>query len=213
MFIDNGKNPDELYNESLCFWLPPKTPYGNFQLKYMKIVQRIDAANRRIADSYCLWETCTTKRILLSGEYERHIFANEEAIYMLRRVADELISLIWCLSKYNEKGEFPSKIKINCLAEVIHQKSDSRHEVFRDHIEFMITLNAISNAFKHSFINSDHILLGADEPCVHALALDYDNLKNEPVFYNVRLSLIVEKYNAFYSSCNNWLRQYSEENR
>ncbi|MGP9807742.1 hypothetical protein ACT3TQ_07320 [Halomonas sp. AOP12-C2-37] len=213
MFIENGKKPDDAYHASLSFWLPPDNPYGNFQLKYMKIVQRLDEANRKIADSYKFWEACKTGGMIPIGAYECHVFANEEAIYMLRRAADELISLIWCLSKYEEDGEYPRKIKINCLASVIHQNDDARHEAFKDHIGLMTKLNDISNAFKHSFINSNHTLWGSDEPCIHALALGYDNLNKEPVFHNVTLSSVVEKYNAFYRSCNNWLKQYSEKNR
>ncbi len=46
VWIDNGKSPDEPYNASLGFWLPPDTPYGNFGLKLMKLCDRIDKANR-----------------------------------------------------------------------------------------------------------------------------------------------------------------------
>ena len=51
LLVKNGKDPDDLYNASLGFWLPPNTPYGNLQLKYMKIICRIDEANRKIADN------------------------------------------------------------------------------------------------------------------------------------------------------------------
>jgi len=42
LFIVNGKKPGEPYNEVLSFWLPPDSPYGNLQLKYMKIILRLD---------------------------------------------------------------------------------------------------------------------------------------------------------------------------
>ncbi|MFP6797995.1 MAG: hypothetical protein VCA39_02665 [Pseudomonas sp.] len=213
MIIDNGKQPDEPYNISLWLWLPSDTPYGNFQLKYMKIVQRLDEANRKIAESCYFWNCCIGESDLLAGAFERHIFSNESTIYMLRRAADELVSLIWCLSKFEETGSYPSKIKIDCLGAVIAQPECERHEALSQHIEIMNILNDIANAFKHSFINSDHTLIGAGEPRIHALGLAYNKLSSEPEFYDVPLSTLVEKYNNFYRSCVDWLRSYSQNNR
>lgn len=212
--IENGKTPDELYNATLGYWLPPKSPYGNFQLKFMKIIQRLDEANRKLIDSYKFWRECKScANFPVFNAYEKHIFSNEEAIYMLRRAADELVSLIWCLSKYEETKQYPQKIDIDCLGAVLSQKKVDRLEVFEPHIEIMTELNNIANAFKHSFINSDHSLIGGDEPRIHALALNYNKLISDPVFYDVALRTIVEKYNDFFIGCNSWLRGYSERNR
>jgi hypothetical protein len=49
--IDNGKSPGEPYNVGLAFWLPTDSPYGNFNLKLMKLCQRLDEANRRLIDN------------------------------------------------------------------------------------------------------------------------------------------------------------------
>ena len=62
----------------------------------MKIIQRLDEANRRISDSWQFWNYCKTGGIIQIGAYERHIFSNEEAVYMLRRAADELVSFTYC---------------------------------------------------------------------------------------------------------------------
>lgn len=212
--IENGKKPDEPYNATLGYWLPPNSPYGNFQLKFMKIIQRLDEANRKIIDSYKFWEASKVPNgFIVTGAYEQHIFSNEEAIYMLRRAADELVSLIWCLSKYEETNNYPTKIKIDCLGAVLSQNIKNRLVVFESHIEIMTILNEIANAFKHSFINSDLTLLDSDAPCIHALALDYNKLASDPVFHNVSLKIVVEKYNEFFISCNSWLKEYSERNR
>jgi len=213
MLIDNGKKPDEPYNAALGFWLPSGSPYGNFQLKYMKIIQRLDEANRRINESQHFWSICRSGCMLPVGALERHVMANEEAIYMLRRAADELVSLVWCLSKYEENGDYPSKIKVDCLGAVITQDENARHEAFAEHIEVMKILNDIANAFKHSFINSDHTLLGAEEPRIHALGLAYNKLSSQPEFYDVSLPTLIEYYNEFYKSCISWLKAYSERNR
>lgn len=213
MFIENGKKTDDPYNAALGFWLPPDSPYGNFQLKYIKLIQRLDEANRKIAESRQFWDQCQGGGTLPIGALERHVFANEEAVYMLRRAADELVSLVWCLSKYEQNGQYPSKIKIDCLGAVVAQRDNARLEVFSDHIELMKILNDIANAFKHSFINSDHTLLGSEEPRVHALGMAYNKLDSEPQYYDVSLDSLIEKYNEFYKSCVSWLSAYSERNR
>ncbi len=104
IWIDNGKIPDEPYSARLGFWLPPNSPYGNFQLKLMKICQRIDEANRRLTESRAFWEQARPDGISPPNALQRHIYANEQAIYLLRRTADEMISLIWCLSEWQTKG-------------------------------------------------------------------------------------------------------------
>ncbi len=207
--IENGKAPDDLYNAALGFWLPPDTPYGNLQLKYMKIILRLDEANRRISDSWKFWEDYVKRNVLFMNLIERHVFSNEEAVYMLRRAGDELVSMIWLLEKYESNGEYPRQIKIDCLGDVISQSDESRLSVFSDHIELMQVLNEIANAFKHSFINSDHNLISAEEPRIHALSLKYNKLSSDAVFYDIPVDELVTKYNAFYKACVKWLSDYS----
>ena len=212
LLINNGKQPEEYYNARLGFWLPPDTPYGNFQLKYIKIIQRIDEANRKIIDTFKFWAE-VKDGVFPSNSYEKHIFANEALITMMRRAADELISLIWCLETHQRKNEFPSKIKIDSIALLIKQRDENRLDLYNDHIDLLIQLNEIANAFKHSFINSDHNIFGAEEPRVHALALDYNNLKNDAVFHDVSLVKLIEQYSIFFQDCINWLSEYSQKNR
>jgi hypothetical protein len=59
-------------------------------------------------------------------------------------------------------------------------------------------LNEISNAYKHSFINSEVTLLGRDEPVVFALALKYNRLDKSPQFHSVALSDVVQQFSGFY---------------
>jgi len=177
-------------------------------------IQRLDEANRKIIDSHTFWTACkTSDGFIPPNAHERHVFSNEEAIYMLRRAADELVSLIWCLSKYEETNQYPTKIKIDCVGSLLAQNEGSQNSIFKPHLEIMTLLNEIANAFKHSFINSAHTLLGENEPCIHALSLNYNKLSSEAVFHNVSLKFVVEKYNDFYNDCNIWLSEYSERNR
>jgi hypothetical protein len=83
--IRNGKATQDLYNAALGFWLPPDTPYGNLQLKNMKIVLRLDEANRRIASAYRHW--VKLQSVLSSGAFwqghalSRHHFELESAVF------------------------------------------------------------------------------------------------------------------------------------
>jgi len=70
---------------------------GTFQLKLMKLCDRIDEANRRLAEAVLFGERARPGGISPTNAIQRHIYTNEQAIYLLRRAADEMISLIWCL--------------------------------------------------------------------------------------------------------------------
>jgi hypothetical protein len=110
--IDNGKTPDEPYNARLGFWLPPDSPYGNFQLKYMKIIQRLDEANKSIITNCACWET-----IITATGFSNLDFSGELIVYHLRKACDELISLAWCLNYYLKSDSYPRKIEASINAQ------------------------------------------------------------------------------------------------
>jgi hypothetical protein len=210
--INNGKLPNEPYNATLGFWLPTYTPYGNFTLKLMKISSRVDEVNRSVAESYELWEIIKTNQMLPVGLYDKHVFAMEKAIYHMRRLCDELISLVWCLSKWErDKGVWPEKIAIDCIYGALNSKDDELDviDVFKKHKEILQTLNDIANAFKHSFINTDHNLLGTNEPCVHALGLKNNILSFGSVFHNVSMFQLVSAFDKMYQDAFGWLKLFS----
>jgi len=211
--INNGKQPDDPIN-AMLHWipLPSETPYGNFQLKFVKIVQRIDQANRRIRESVANWELCQADVPAL-GAYETHVFCNEEIVYMIRRAADELISLLWCLSSLENEGRYPERIKVDCLGSVLNQDAKERHQAVAQHVELIRMLNEMSNAFKHSFVNSDQSLLGADGPRIHSLAIHRNRLGANPEFHGVLLSELIDHFDRFYGSCVDWLGDWSDRNQ
>lgn len=211
--IDNGKTPEEPYNARLGFWLPPDSPYGNFQLKFVKLCQRIDEANRRLIDSAHYWSQTNTDGMLTINSLEKHMFANEQAVYLMRRAADELISLVWCLMEMESNGEYPPSIDVDCIGALLHKTQEQVSLVFQEHTPVLETLNEISNAFKHSFVHSDVTLLGRDEPRVHALALNGNALKSGVKFHDVPLAAFVAEYGRFYNCGVDWLRTFSERRR
>ncbi len=212
IWIDNGKSPDERYNDKLGFWLPPDSPYGNFQLKLMKICTRIDEANRRLTESRAFWEQARPDGISPPNAFQRHIYANEQAIYLLRKAADEMISLIWCLSEWKTKDVYPREIKIDCIGALLKQPPEQHLPPCKQHTNMLTVLNEVANAFKHSFVQSDIDVIGRDEPCVNALSLDYNKLASETKFHSVSLAWLAKAFTAFYKDGIDWLRAFSGQN-
>ncbi len=213
VLVDNGKSPDEPYNARLGFWLPPDSPYGNFQLKLMKLCERLDEANRRLIESCSYWKQARAGAVLPVNVLERHVYANEQAVYLLRRAADDMIALIWCLSEWEMKGIYPQRIAVDCIGAVLKQPVERQLPPCRDYTEVLNALNEIANAFKHSFVHSDITLIGRDEPCVHALSLDHNKLVSGAKFHNVSLAWLVKGFSAFYQAGMGWLRAFSERHR
>lgn len=211
ILINNGKSPNEPHNARLDFWLPVDSPYGNFQLKLFKLSQRIDEANRRVGESWIFWEHSRIQEI--TNAYERHIYASEQAVYLLRRAADEIIALIWCLAEWERKQSYPQVIKIDCIGAVLKQRQEEQPPPCRTHIQLLTALNEVSNAFKHSFVQSDITLVGRDEPCVHALSLAYNRLDSGVRFHSFSLTWIAKSFTGFYEEAMNWLRAFSERHR
>ena len=217
--IDNGKTPDELFNARLLFWLPADSPYGNFQLKLLKLSERVDELNRKIGEAFELWSACRASPMLTTSLYHRHVYAIEYCVHAMRRIADELIALTYCLSAFEASGVYPDRIDIDEVGDLIkaHREQSRRAATvtatFGPHIAVLDVLNGVANAYKHSFIESDHTLMATEEPCIHALHLKHNRLLSEPQFYNVRLADAVRDFGQFYDEGMRWLRAYSERHR
>ncbi len=75
----------------------------------MKLCERIDEANLRLTESRAFWEQARVEGIAPVNALQRHTYANEQAIYLLRRTADEMIALIWCLSHWQRTASIPRR--------------------------------------------------------------------------------------------------------
>lgn len=90
----------------------------------------------------------------------RHHFASEEAVNMLRRTNDELVSLLWFIKARLDDGVSPEKLAVDTIYDVL----DLDWIVFECHRPLLNTLNEVTNAHKHSFIQSDLSIVGEQEP-------------------------------------------------
>ncbi|MDX3907463.1 MAG: hypothetical protein QHC78_17370 [Pigmentiphaga sp.] len=211
--IDNGKQPDDFHTACMSFWLPPNTPYGNLTLKLMKLIGRIDEANRRLAEVECFWAIAISP-VLHPNAAERHHYAIEQAIYLMRRAADDLIALISCLSDWKAEGDYPKRIQVDCIGFLLAEKNaPKRLPLYDSHLSMLRLLNEISNAYKHSFVQTDINLIGRDEPVAYALALDYNKLESGVQFFDAPLSSMVGDFTQFYKDCFTWLEEFSTQHR
>jgi hypothetical protein len=185
--------------------LPVDTPYGNLTLKLMNVWQRIGQANLRLQESYRHWEQFLTTQVLDGIDHgSRHRFAGEEAVFMLRRSADELVALIWVLETRELTGFYPPSVKLDSISGALARtwSLTEPHRWLHD------TLNQISNAHKHSFLQSDLNIVGAEEPCVAALAVDRNRLSQEVMFQNVTFASLADAFTTFVRDCFDRLKAF-----
>jgi len=203
--IETGRAPEENLNVRHMLPLPADTPFGNLSLKYTLIIERLDHVNLMLRTVYESHERALADPF--SGALLQHTLVAEQVIYWLRKTADELIGLYHLLTSREEIGRYPDRVSPESIGQLLHSKTTA--PLFADHIEFLATLNDISNAYKHSFINSDLNLVGRYEPVVNALGLRYNNLRNEPTLSSVPLRDIVAGFNAFFATVAQYLRSCS----
>lgn len=183
-------------------------------LKHSKIILRLDHVNRKLIHVYQDWEKVTSgSRASSSDSLMNHLLWMEEVIYFLRVTMDELISLCYLFYIFQKDKKYPSCIKVESIGQLIDvlkkPQEDTRAlgQIFIDFKDWLDTFNDVTNAYKHSFINSDHNTIGKDEPCVPVLHVRYNNLENGEKFYNLSLAEVIGKFNEFYGTAIHYIKQ------
>jgi hypothetical protein len=121
----------------------------------------------------------------------------EETVYWMRKTADEIIGLVAFVAERQATGKWPTALAPFPIADVLKKPP----AWVQPHLSFLNLLNEVSNAYKHSFVNSDLMLIGRDEPGVYALSLKDNNLdKNKPKLHNIRFAELVTRFDAFYQA-------------
>ena len=133
----------------------------------------------------------------ISDFFHKEKFAIEQIFYWLRKSADELISLLYVLDYHNLNDEYPIKIKIDCIGFLLIS-TDFYTDFVSKHNHLLTILNEVTNAYKHSFVNSQVLSYhGADYPVAYAYSLKRNNAGNEPQFYSVTINDFIIEYCTF----------------
>ena len=193
--LEIGKQPGDPLNLKHFLLLPANSPFGNLALKYLKVFQRLDHANHTILKVYA--QHATLRADPESPFISSHLFLQEEVIYWLRQSSDELISLTSVLNEWQRTGICPEHVPMDCIGALIVEEGSNQHA---QSFEFLATLNNVSNAYKHSFINTQLSLVGAEEPVVYALGLKRNKLSNTPSLYQVPFASLISGFNVFFAS-------------
>jgi len=199
--INNGKTPGEALNIKHAILLPSHTPYGNLLLKGTNIIRRIDRINieiQRVFSSYVHPSKQDINNPL--QDIMEHQFYEEEVIYWLKKTADEIISLAFVIEEWDRTGDWPNRITIDCIGALKSNPSDAIRKLFEPHTDDLNVLNEVANAYKHSFINTDINMMGAEQPGVIVLGLKRNKLLSEPEFYSVSFKDIVNRFSNFYET-------------
>ena len=187
--VNNGKTPNQYLSTLQMLPLPADTPFGNLALKYHKIISRTDHMNLRLHEVFESFNVMRKLSFMPPGIIE-HQFILEEIVYWMRRTIDELISLRYILYQKEITGDYPEKIEIDSIGALLNPK-DRKLKGFRDEFSvfnnFFEQFNKISNAHKHSFINSEISQIGNLEPFVFALSLDRNDLGKNPEFHAYKI--------------------------
>lgn len=193
--VSTGKQPEQHLNVVHMLPLPADTPFGNMAAKYSDIVLRLDHVNLLIRE---VFRGYARAKAADDGSITHHLLLAEELVYWIRKTADELIALVHILNERQSSGAYPERIDPDGIGPLLALKNIPAWA--QPHCGFLRLLNEISNAYKHSFINSDAMLVGRDEPGVYALSLKRNDLEKETTLYNIRLTELVVRFDAFFQS-------------
>lgn len=176
------------FNKLQLISLPTNTNFGNLNLIWMQIIVRIESCNSEIINIYDDFYN-SKKELALSGTVDvslvigyREIMKIEQLFYWLRKTSDELISLIFILYYFKENTRYPIKIKVSSIGEFLNKKECFNGD-FDKFKSILLTLNDISNGYKHSFINTQlNSYSGSAYPVAFAYLMKYNDSKNTPNF-------------------------------
>lgn len=201
--IEVFKTQNEHLNEKHILKLPDNTPYGNLGLKCLDLVQRFDNINHLIEELDRYYQIIKIEHTDIKIEnvkslfFSKEKFVTEQIFYWLRKSTDELIALLYVLDYNNINGDYPPKIKIDSIGTLIH--STNFYNDFVDKHKHLLTiLNEVTNAYKHSFLNTEfHSHHGSDYPVAFALHLKYNTISNAPQFYTINVNTFIIDYCIF----------------
>jgi len=221
--VNTGKEIIENFNTSL---LPNfnnyKDPYINIQLKFKKIISDLDIVNLNLTESYEIFEMVQEQRrmaannnainpellIFNSFYYNKINKLNEYIAFDLKHCIDEIISTVWVIKNNIRNG----KIEVSSIGNYLkkYRERHAEYNEFDNFLDLFEKLDDISNAYKHSYANTDFAALGRDEDCFVALYSKYNDFSKKPQFYCVSVDYIINEFNKFYRKTFNLINKLTE---
>lgn len=203
--IEALKKHKDYLNADQMFDFSADTSFGNLNLNWIEILQRIDRVNDLIIDLYKEFAILKANHenprvenaVKISDLFYRQKFLSEQIFYWLRKTADEIISLLYLLNYIKKHKHEPKKLNVSSIGEFLKSKTEIAPflEKYRAYFE---VLNEISNAFKHSFVNAQtHTYVGTMYPIVFALSYHHNNRNNDLKFKQYKFDDVLENYNSF----------------
>lgn len=183
--------PSENFNIKLAPRLTKKAQDYGFPLKIMNMICSLDETNRNIIRINQTWEMINSniEEITVFNTMSLHI------IHDIRRFIDDIISIHWILSQ----TEIVTEVKM-CGLEPYLSDANRVYNPFDSFRDFLMLINDIENAYKHSIANNMSTLIGRDEPYIFALYSKNNKDFLHPQLIQVPLKELIVQFNKFYKT-------------
>lgn len=178
-----GKDGKYIVSENNTF----KHAFSSLELKHVNLMLRIDRINKLCLEHTRKWEKEKEKWKNVNYEFA---FFQEEIIYHVRRAVDDMISIVWIQSQF-ENERFVEKIEIDSIGRYLSKKN-TELKCYDVCIDFLNTINDVSNSYKHSVYQTVQTLISQEEPAFYVYAYKANDTKNEPQEYLYRQSELLE---------------------
>lgn len=215
----------KLYDQTTPFYcytylsLPPKyhnrefNKFFNFMLKHMDVEDHIFYTNSIIRKIWEQWNRIIKTKSANNGneilnhrnDLIFHFYTVRDFVSNLRKIVDDCLTLYSiATNKYKKNGN-----PIESIGDYLNQ--EDRFKDFLINKDFLLMLNDLSNACKHSFGAEPKI--GKDEPCIFVYETKED--KSGQFNYNIRelgfsIDNLVVKFNDFYYHFDQILKDYAK---
>ena len=216
---------DIVGGEYNCSYLPKKyleeeyNLFFNFLLKHNSMINRMLYLNRIVIPAqHKYWQeiinepkydNSTPQKVDQSNiahrEWEHKLtyslFQQEELVMHLRKLIDDCITL-YCVAKqkFNKSGT-----PLESIGDLINQKD--KFPEFKEHIDYLKTVNDFSNSLKHSIVNPAYVRTGLNEPCIFTVSCKKD--KNNNLSYKdmgISINDLIRNFNSFYKTFDAYLK-------
>ena len=162
-----------------------KQAFSTLELKHINLMLRINRINRMCFEYTKKWKK---EKIKWNNTNYEFAFLQEEIIYHMRRVVDDMISIVW-IQNQMESQQNVVKIEIDSIGRYLNKK-DSDFKCFDECIEFLNIINSISNSYKHSVFQTVQNLISQEEPSFYVYGYksnDTNNMEGEYLYSQTEL--------------------------